>query len=399
MDLYSNTPYWLLKNGLLNAYPAVDKNYTTEVVIIGAGISGALMGYHLMRAGLELIIVDKRHVGMGSTAASTALIQYEIDQPLRKLIPKVGEQNAVQAYRLSIEAIQSLEKIARYLKHDSFEKKPSLQFASYKKDLAGLKREYEIRRNLHFPVEWLSESDLIRDFNIRSSGGILSDCGGQMDPYLFTHDLIRHIQRAKSTVFDSTEIIKIRRQNQKLILTTHSGHTITTKYLVIAAGYEAQQYLPKSIQQFRATYAMVTEPLEQKHYWYKNALVWETADPYMYIRTTTDNRVIVGGKDTDFYGPFKRKNALKSKAAALVYSFSKLMPHIPFRADFCWTGTFANTKDGLPYIGELKKGDDIYFALGYGGNGITFSLLAAEIITDGIKGRRNKDASIFSFHR
>src|ERR1700733_2564601 len=101
MDLYSNSPYWLLKNGLLNSYPSVAKNYSTEVVIMGAGISGALMGYHLKEAGFDFMIVDRRHVGMGSTAASTALIQYEIDQPLRKLIGKVGEKNALRSYQLS----------------------------------------------------------------------------------------------------------------------------------------------------------------------------------------------------------------------------------------------------------------------------------------------------------
>jgi len=399
MDLYSNCPYWLLKNGLLSSYPSVARNYSTDVVIMGAGVSGALMGYHLKDDGFDFMIVDRRHVGMGSTAASTALIQYEIDQPLRKLIGKVVEKNAIRSYQLSCLAVRKLENIAKRIRHSSFENKLSFQFASYKKDIKELNEEYILRRSHGFPVEWLSEREIYNHFGIHSGGGILSSCGGQLDPYLFTHDLINDIDHKKSRVFESTEIIEIRPKNSWLVLTTQSGNTIKTKYLVIAAGYEAQRYLPKKIQQFRATYALVTQPLENKHCWYQNALIWETADPYMYMRTTLDNRILVGGKDTDFYGPHKREHILRTKSVALSSAFKKLMPHINFKVDYCWTGTFANTKDGLPYIGSLKKNDPIYFALGYGGNGITFSLLAAEIITDMLLGRPNKDAPIFSFQR
>jgi ribulose 1,5-bisphosphate synthetase/thiazole synthase len=82
MDLRSHSPYWLLKNGLISNYPSIQKDHRTEIAVMGAGITGALMAWHLCQAGFEVIIVDKRHVGMGSTAASTALLQYEIDTPL-----------------------------------------------------------------------------------------------------------------------------------------------------------------------------------------------------------------------------------------------------------------------------------------------------------------------------
>jgi glycine/D-amino acid oxidase-like deaminating enzyme len=66
---------------------------------------------------------------------------------------------------------------------------------------------------------------------------------------------------------------------------------------------------------------------------------------------------------------------------------------------YSWAGTFGETKDGLAYIGENARFANAYFALGYGGNGITYSLIAAEIIRDLYIGRRNPDAEIFTFHR
>ena len=91
--------------------------------------------------------------------------------------------------------------------------------------------------------------------------------------------------------------------------------------------------------------------------------------------------------------------ALPAKAKALEQAFRKLFPAIHFRTDFKWAGTFASTKDGLPYIGCLPNKPHTYFALGFGGNGITFSVLAAQIITRMALGLQDDDARLFNFNR
>jgi glycine/D-amino acid oxidase-like deaminating enzyme len=75
------------------------------------------------------------------------------------------------------------------------------------------------------------------------------------------------------------------------------------------------------------------------------------------------------------------------------------MPHIPLKPDFSWAGAFAVTKDGLPYIGSIPERPNTYFALGFGGNGITFSVIAAEILQDLIQGKKNESAGLFEFNR
>lgn len=79
--------------------------------------------------------------------------------------------------------------------------------------------------------------------------------------------------------------------------------------------------------------------------------------------------------------------------------FHKGFPAINFITEFSCTGTFGSTKDGLPFIGTYKKLPNSYFALGFGGNGITFSLIAAEIIADMVTGNKNRDVNIFSIER
>src|SRR5688572_22804661 len=91
MDLRSNYPYWLFRHGILNSYPSLHKDINADVAIIGAGISGSLVAWQLCRAGYKVVMADRRHAGMGSTAANTALLQYEIDIPLHRLIEIAGE--------------------------------------------------------------------------------------------------------------------------------------------------------------------------------------------------------------------------------------------------------------------------------------------------------------------
>jgi len=117
------------------------------------------------------------------------------------------------------------------------------------------------------------------------------------------------------------------------------------------------------------------------------------------MRITKDNRIIVGGRDEEFYNPTRRDRLIKRKTALLKKDFLKLFPAVDFIPEFSWTGTFGSTQDALPYIGTYTKTPHTYYALGFGGNGITFSLIAAEIITDLICGKKNKDASLYAFNR
>jgi glycine/D-amino acid oxidase-like deaminating enzyme len=146
MNLVSGYPFWLIKDGLPFNYPALKKSISTDVLIIGAGISGALAAWHLLNAGVKCVVIDSRTIGLGSTCASTSLLQYEIDEPLSDLIDKVGERNAVLSYKLCEEAIHKIGEIDKKIKCGEFESKKSLYYAAGKKDTRFLNREYETRK-------------------------------------------------------------------------------------------------------------------------------------------------------------------------------------------------------------------------------------------------------------
>jgi glycerol-3-phosphate dehydrogenase len=76
MNLTSSHPFWSVSNGLPANYPALRRDASCDAVVIGGGITGALVAVHLVEAGLETLLIDKRDIGTGSTSASTALVQY-----------------------------------------------------------------------------------------------------------------------------------------------------------------------------------------------------------------------------------------------------------------------------------------------------------------------------------
>lgn len=400
MDLRSHSPYWLLRQGLLYNFPSLNQNISTDIVIIGAGISGALTARYLYDAGFKVVIVDRRHAGTGSTVASTSLLQYEIDTPLQQLIKLVGEKKAIDSYLLCRRSVYTLRDICAEL-HDNavFKIRPSFQFASFKKEVNDLKKEYLLRKKIGIDLEWLEKTGVEEKFSFTKPAGILSKDGAESDAFTITQLILKKYQKKGLEVYDNTEISKIRTYKNEIELTTADNKKIKAKKLIIACGYESQRYIPQKIERLASTFAIASEPIPQKKLWYKNAIIWETAQPYLYFRTTQDNRIIVGGKDVPFTSPRKRDQLLSSKSKALKRSFESLFPNLLFKIDFSWAGTFASTKDGLPYIGMIPQRPHTYFALGFGGNGILFSVIAAELIRDSLIHKKNPYKDLFSFDR
>ena len=401
MDLTSGFPFWPLHDGLLHAYPSLETDLTCDAAVIGGGITGALVAYHLVEAGVDTVVLDKRDVGWGSTAGSTALLQYEIDVSLVDLGEKLGVDHATRAYLACRDAIHKLEQVAGRLSGDTgFSRKRSLYLATRKRDRKALVAEFGARRSIGIDLDWLDEPDVASRFSFRRPAALLSRDAAQVDPYAFAHALLHDATARGARVFDRTTVKAVDVSGISPVLRTTDGRTIRARRVVFAAGYETTPFLRRDIGKLVSTYALASEPLSSFAGWGEDqCLIWEHAHPYLYFRTTDDGRVIMGGEDERFRNPARRDRHVQKKSERLARRFHELFPDIPMRVAFSWAGTFGETSDGLAYIGQLPEWPNAYFALGYGGNGITFSILAAEIIRDAMLGRPNEHARLFAFDR
>src|SRR6266567_3401692 len=188
MNLTSVLPFWAVRNGLMHVYLPLEANLRCDAVVIGGGISGALLANQLVRRGVDCVLIDRRDIGQGSTSASTALLQYEIDMPLYELRTQVGSAAAERAYWMGIEAIHRLHKLAG--NDCGFRFRPSLQIATRKSDVAGLRKEYAARHAIKLPIHLLNGEDLGKK-GIQAAGALQSAVAAEVDPYCFTHWLMR----------------------------------------------------------------------------------------------------------------------------------------------------------------------------------------------------------------
>lgn len=109
MDLKSCYPFWAIKNGLMCAFPALKENIEFYNAVIGGGITGAMIADELSANGAEVAIIEWCDIGWGSSAVSTALLQYEIDVHLLELAKLYGEVDALLVYH----ACEQATKISR----------------------------------------------------------------------------------------------------------------------------------------------------------------------------------------------------------------------------------------------------------------------------------------------
>ena len=400
MDLRSGSAFWPIQNGLLQTYPSLPQDTICEVVVIGAGITGALIAHRLALEGVDVMVLDRRDVASGSTSASTALLQYEIDTPLSKLATMIPQADAVRAYRLGLEAIDEIESLVRELGDScGFTRRKSLQFASGRRDLKALREEYETQRRHGFKVEFLEQADLEGVSSIRAPGAIISEGDAEVDPYCLAHQLLQAASRRGARLHDRTEVKSVRPEENGIVINTARGVQVRARRVVFATGFESHQYLKQNVGTLLSTFVLITEPLESFQGWPDRALVWETASPYLYVRTTQDDRAIIGGEDVPFATAHRQAGLVARKTRVLERRFKKLFPEIPFEVAYTWAGTFGETKDGLAYIGQTGEFPNAYFAFGFGGNGITYSVMASRIIADLYFGRPNADAQIYRFER
>ncbi len=400
MDLTSDHPFWLVKNGLTKVYPPLDRDIGCDVAIVGAGISGALIAHRLAKDGLQVVVLDGRDVCLGSTSASTALLQYEIDVPLVALSKKIGHQKAERAYRLSHQSIDELESAIDESESDcGFERKTSIYVADDDKQAELLKAEANARNAIGINVDLIGSDELKDQFSLDGTAAIVSRQAASCDPYRFAHGLLASAVRSGAQIFDRTEVKRFNCSNDNVQLETERGPVVTARHVVVATGYEAQTMLKAKVVKLKSTYALVSQPLESLAPWDPDWIMWEAKDPYLYLRATSENRLLVGGEDDDFRNPVKRDASLPKKVATIKSKVTKLLPSLEWEVEFAWAGTFGETDDGLAYIGPSPEYPGCHFALGFGGNGITFSSIAAGILADLLTGRRNADAELFRFGR
>ncbi|MGQ0571204.1 MAG: FAD-dependent oxidoreductase [Armatimonadota bacterium] len=387
-------------SGPRTRYPSLRRHASCDIAVIGGGYSGALVAYYLTAAGADVVLVDRRNFGTGSTAASTALIEYQLDAELHEFIKLAGRQAAVRSYRLSRDAIDVLEDVVMQLDDScDWKRKKGLHIASSPNAVKSVQLECRTRARHGFRVDFLTASELAARYAVKAPGALLYHDAAEVNPFKLVHALIRGAKPGYLRPYARTEIKEFEHRPDRVVLKTRRGFRIEARKVIFASGYESLQYLPKTLAKLVSTYALVSRPVRQLPRALAECLFTETMDPYLYVRTTADGRVMMGGEDEAFTSPGVRARHIPAKTRALLKKFGRWFPDLPLKVSRAWAGAFAVTADGLGYVDETSRFPNAHFSLGTGGNGMIFSVIAAGIICDLFLGKNNADKVLFRFDR
>ena len=191
MDLKSGYPFWAIKNGLIAAFPKLRALLDVDALIVGGGITAALIARQLDAVGMKVAVVEKRDIGWGSTSASTALLQYEIDTEYLELADLVGASGAKHAYLACVQSVLQVQKIARsYRGVEAFPLR-SLYYASHFWHAPRLRKEYAAREAIGIDLDLVEAPQLRKKFGIDASVGLLSKTAAAVDPYQLAYAIFR----------------------------------------------------------------------------------------------------------------------------------------------------------------------------------------------------------------
>ncbi|HVY20987.1 MAG TPA: FAD-dependent oxidoreductase [Bauldia sp.] len=395
-DLRTGTTYWQSRPMPRVPSARLQRDVETDVLVVGAGISGALVAEALSERH-RVVIIDRRGPVKGSTAASTALVEYEIDTPLTVLTREIGAADAARAWRRSHLALQALSARTRALGVPCDQmNRDTLYLAGNVLDATGLKEERDARRSIGLETDFLSRAALRDRFGIERAAALLSHGDFVLDPRRLTAGYLRAAVARGARLHAPVEVMGVKSHGGGVMAFTKDGPAISAHSLIFATGYEVPKLIPQDGHRIVSTYAIATRP-QRRNLWPGEALVWEASDPYLYVRTTADGRVICGGEDEDFADEEKRDALIDAKAAALGRKLHRLFPALDVTPQYRWAGSFGTTETGLPLIGPVPHKPHCWAVLGFGGNGITYSRIAADIISAALSGRADSDADLYRF--
>jgi len=403
--LRAGEPIWLHNAGRQRRrYPALSGAHSAKVAIVGGGITGALVAHAFASAGIPTVVLEGSLVGRGSTAASSALLLKEPDLELAQLVRRYGRQRARRIWQLGQESVRELVALLTMLRiRCDLRSRDAVYYTTDAAAVARLRRECALRTRNGFDATWLGPAALRRLTGIAGHGGIRTRGGARFDPHRACLGIVDAAVTAGARVFERSRVTRIVSKGDGVQVHTRDG-VVTADRVVIATGYATPQFRPL-LGRFRLyhTYVLATEPLNvaaRHRLGLADVLMWDTERPYHYARWAPGHRLLLGGADRLVRPHQKRASMFATATRELRAHFETRLPALAqVSMPLAWEGLFAITPDSLPYIGPHRRYPRHWFALGYGGNGMTFGVLAARLLLERWQRADSDDHALFAFGR
>jgi glycine/D-amino acid oxidase-like deaminating enzyme len=353
-------------------FPASPLPTSTDVAIIGGGYTGLAAARTLARAGTDVTLLERYHLGWGASSRNGGFVLPGYKPELEELARMVGPERARQMFQLTLEAMQLLERlITEEGIACDFTRCGAVTLAAKPGHLPALEQSGRfLRQELGYETELLSREDMGQEIgSTRYHGGLLDPGGCSLQPGKYVDGLGRSAHRAGARLLEGTEVIGVRKVAGGFDVATTRGVVRAREVLAATNGYT-----PAALGRLRrrvipiGSYIIATKPLGEelaRRLIPKGRVMSDTKNLLYYFRLSPDGRMVFGGRAS--FTPASAKRSARILAAGMREVFPQLAGA---EIEYAWSGKVAYPMDHLPHAGRL---DGVHYSMGYCGHGVALA--------------------------
>ncbi|HMC10244.1 MAG TPA: FAD-dependent oxidoreductase [Pirellulaceae bacterium] len=378
MPATTHLSYWHeTAGGLSSHFPPLETDINVDVAILGAGITGLTAAAHLQHSGFRVAVLEAGRIGSGTTGFTSGHLDATTDLSLSRMILEFGQSAASAVTTATREAIDQIEARCKQWPDCEFSRVPSYQYTESGTGLDGLHRQVAAARKLSFNCWFTRQVPL----PFACAGAVLVAEQGRFHSQRYLQHLAAEIHDAGCSIYENTAASPPK-GGAPTTIETDGGH-VTAKTIIVATH---SPYLGISEFEFRVfpyqSYVIGARVDDDV----ADALYWDDADPYHYIRLASPNEpglVLIGGCDHKTGQPLDERQRFAELEQYATDHFSvRSIEHQ-------WSAQLYNPADGLPHVGRVPGMKDVFVATGFAGTGLTWGTVAGTLIARIIQGQRH----------
>lgn len=387
MEQRNNFSLFAQINEVPYQYPWLCSDETCDVLVIGSGITGILCLNQLVNMGIDAVLVSQKPIGFSSACTSSSILEYQNEIMLTELSDVIGKDEAFAYFNACKEALDDIENMSNKLENFNFIKRDSFLFTNSQTNANHLHAEYLMRRHNGIEVDFLEKADTRNLFSFELESGILAkNSAGEVDGYLMCHSIVQECIDLGARIYENTAVTEIDNSQSEIIVSTAYGRKISAKKVILAIGKNQETFLDFNVS-IKTSFTLASSPVQDFSGYTSKAIV-KDIDNDVYLRTTKDNRVIIGGLDCsllDKEGKLAKvigvNRVVERKYKELENILSDMLIAIdPINIEYQYTAEYGKTNNGMPLFGERKEYPNIFFAMPSSVNGILQSQVIAKKI-------------------
>lgn len=388
-DSGATTSCWMA-DGLPDRSP-LGADLAADACVIGAGIAGLSVAYHLAQAGRRVVVLDDGPIASGETGRTTAHLMTAFDDRYHEVERLHGPQASRLVAESHAAAVDRIEAIVAAEGIDcDFRRVDGYLFVPEGGDVGELDRERAAAGRAGLSDVELVERPPLSAYDFGPA--LRFPRQGEIHPVKYLRALAQAIERLGGRIHCGTHVTDVD-DGAPAVARTDDGHTITAAAIVVATNTPINNRFVIHTKQ--APYRTFVVGFAVARGAVPRIQLWDTGDPYHYVRIAgaLDERsdlLIVGGED---HKTGQADDAAERFARLAAWTRERF----PVDGDplYAWSGQFMQPVDALAFIGRNPADRNVYIVTGDSGNGMTHGTIAGMLIADLVLGRDNPWADVY----